>query len=120
MQIAAQLETTQLPLLLVGAEASHPVLDEDADACRLTEGQHLAYIVDLDERGMFYAHVEDEAGVTLFEVSNEDPATGWPTENGLWLVDSGYMRHGHDVLGLLSYLEANQVVGAGNSLHLRR
>jgi regulation of enolase protein 1 (concanavalin A-like superfamily) len=64
----------------------------------------LTLIVDLDERGWFKAHVEDQDGKIVFEFSNEDE-TGWPSEDGLWLVEAGFMRHVRDADGLLEYLK---------------
>lgn len=78
----------------------------------------LSYVIDLDERGMFYAHVEDAAGNCLFEVSNEDPETKWPLDS-LWLVEDGFMRHSRDTRGLLKYLEQHNIAGPGCQLHLQ-
>lgn len=65
--------------------------------------QNFVLIVDLDERGSFKAHVENQNGKTVFEFSNEDE-TGWPSEEGLWLIADGFMSHGRDGAGLLDYL----------------
>lgn len=56
--------------------------------------QELVQVVDLDERGWFKSHVENQNGRTVFSFSNEDEKTGWPSEDGLWLVEDGFMRHG--------------------------
>lgn len=62
--------------------------------------QELTYVIDLDERGIFRAHVENSSGTTVFEFDNEDEErTG-----ALWLVEDGFMRHSHDTDGLHSYL----------------
>ncbi len=66
--------------------------------------QQLAMVVDLNERGSFQAHVEDEKGKTVFSFSNEDEETGWPSEDGLWLVTDGFMDHCLDVDGLHQYM----------------
>ncbi len=66
--------------------------------------QELTLIVDLDERGWFKAHVENQNGKTIFEFSNEE--TGWPSKDGLWLIEDGFMRHGRDIHGLLEYLKS--------------
>lgn len=66
--------------------------------------QELVLVVDLDERGLFKAHVDNQNGKTVFEFSNEDEETGWPSEEGLWLVEDGFMKHGRDAAGLLDYL----------------
>lgn len=63
--------------------------------------QELVQVVDLDERGWFKSHVENQNGRTVFSFSNEDGNTGWPSEDGLWLVEDGFMRHGRDTGGLL-------------------
>lgn len=67
--------------------------------------QDLVLVVDLDERGWFKAHVESQNGKTVFQFSNEDE-TGWPSQDGLWLIEDGFMRHGRDTDGLLSYLKS--------------
>jgi len=68
--------------------------------------QELTLVVDLDERGWFKAHVENQNGSTVFEFSNEDDETGWPSECGMWLVQDGFMQHGRDTRGLLEYLKS--------------
>lgn len=68
--------------------------------------QELTLVIDLDERGWFKAHVENQNGKTVFQFSNEDEETGWPSEYGLWLVEDGFMRHGRDTDGLLTYLKS--------------
>jgi hypothetical protein len=65
--------------------------------------QNLTLIVDLEERGMFYAHVENQNGKTVFAYSNEGE-NGWPDEDGLWIVNDGFMKHATDTEGLLEYL----------------
>ena len=67
--------------------------------------QLLSLIVDLDERGSFKAHVDDQNDKTVFEFCNEDCETGWPSEYGLWLVEDGWMKHNQDSSGLLEYLK---------------
>lgn len=79
-------------------------------------GQQLALVVDLDERGLFKAHVEDENGTPVFEYSNEDEETGCPSEEGLSLVNDGYMKHGRDVAGLLDYLQSVGIAKRNASL----
>ena len=68
--------------------------------------QELSLVIDLDERGVFKAHVENQNGRTVFEFSNEDEDTGWPSDDGLWLVEDGFMRHVRDTSGLLQYLQS--------------
>jgi len=60
------------------------------------------YIVDLDERGTYKAHVENaDTGKTVFEISNED-------EDGniepLRIIEDGFMKHNADMSGLIEYL----------------
>lgn len=63
---------------------------------------HYAYHVDLDERGVYYAHVEDSEGKTVFNVNNENE----DGESGeISLIEDGYMRHAEDMSGLLEYLQ---------------
>jgi len=68
--------------------------------------QELVLVIDLDERGWFKAHVENQNGRTVFQFSNEDEETGWPSEDGLWLVEDGFMRHGRDTAWLLEHLKS--------------
>ena len=82
--------------------------------------QELLLVVDLDERGWFKAHVENRNGKTVFQFSNEDEETGWPSEHGLWLVEDGFMRHGRDTDGLLKYLKSIGVAKPTASLSLSR
>lgn len=65
--------------------------------------QELTLVVDLDERGWFKAHVENQNGKEVFSFSNEGE-DGWPDEGGLSIVEDGWMRHGRDGEGLLAYL----------------
>ena len=45
--------------------------------------QELVQVVDLDERGWFKSHVENQNGRTVFSFSNEDGNTGNPARGGL-------------------------------------
>lgn len=78
--------------------------------------QALVMVVDLDERGSFKAHVDDASGQAIFAFSNEDEVTGWPSEDGLWLVEDGYMRHARDGKGLLDYLQTVGLAHARSTL----
>jgi hypothetical protein len=80
--------------------------------------QQLTLVVDLDERGSFKAHVENQNGKSVFEFSNEDEETGWPSEDGLWLVSDGFMRHGRDTTGLLEYLQSIGIANPQATLSL--
>jgi hypothetical protein len=78
--------------------------------------------VDLDERGMFHAHVEDEDGTVVFELSNENEVLNNQGQvtgreyGALWLVEAGYMKHRTDVDGLQGYLIHVGVIPVGSRL----
>ncbi len=80
--------------------------------------QELTLVVDLDERGSFCGHVENTNGRTVFEFSNEDEH-GWPEEDGLWLVNDGYMRHGRDGAGMLGYLQTVGIATATATIRVQ-
>lgn len=69
---------------------------------------HYKYVIDLDERGQFQAHVEDHDGKTVWEVSYpeyyQDDETGEEMENST-IFDDGYMKDTEDVDGLEKYLK---------------
>jgi hypothetical protein len=69
---------------------------------------HYKYVIDLDERGQFKAHVEDHGGKTVWEVSYpeyyQDDETGEEMENST-IFDDGYMKNTEDVEGLENYLK---------------
>jgi len=79
--------------------------------------QRLSLVVDLDERGCFNAHVENQEGENVFQFSNEDES-GWPSDDGLWLIDDGYMKHGRDTVGLLDFLKSNGIATPNATLTL--
>ena len=71
-----------------------------------------AWVIDLDERGYFSAHVEDAAGTLVFSCNNEeDDGDGGITHGELWLTADGFMRHIHDVAGLTDYLRDIACIG---------
>lgn len=82
--------------------------------------QELSLIVDLDERGWFKAHVENQNGRTIFEFSNEDEESGWPSDDGISLIEDGFMRHGRDTGGLLNYLKSIGLAKPTASMSLTR
>ena len=57
------------------------------------------WVIDLDERGIFRAHLENESGRTLFSLDNESSPDG-----AVDLVTDGFLRHGRDTEGLREYL----------------
>lgn len=54
------------------------------------------YIIDLNERGQFYAHVEDERGKVVYDIDYNE--IEFLTRFG------GYMAHLEDVVGLEEFL----------------
>lgn len=58
------------------------------------------YVIDLNERGRFLAHVDNDRDRTVFTLSNEDSEDG-----SLWITEFGYMRHTEDISGLEDYLK---------------
>lgn len=69
-------------------------------------------VVDLDERGSYRAHVEDQDGKIVFSYSNEEEIvddegepTGETEEGELWLTRDGFMKHVDDIAGLEEYLK---------------
>jgi len=66
------------------------------------------YVVDLDERGTFQAHVEDVDGKTVYEIdSDEDNLDG-----GIRLAEDGWMSHNRDINGLTNFLQHIGVFGS--------
>ncbi|MCA3018520.1 MAG: hypothetical protein ING66_04235 [Rhodocyclaceae bacterium] len=63
--------------------------------------QHLMYVIDLDERGYFQAHVQNDNGTCVYKLNNEDSDDG-----SLWLVTDGFMKHAYDHHGLHKYLQS--------------
>lgn len=67
-----------------------------------------SWVIDLDERGYFRAHVEDAGGSVVFSCSNDDAEY----EDGeLWLTADGFMRHKEDTDGLEGYLRSVGAIG---------
>lgn len=66
------------------------------------------FIVDLDERGTFAFHVNDENDREVFSARAEDEP--------LWLVEDGFMRHAHDLSGLATYLVQMGVIAGGSRI----
>ena len=85
---------------------------EDNSASETHETDHFTLVVDLDERGSFRAHVENAKGDSIFDFTNED-------DGELWLVEWGYMDHARDASGLLSYLQAMDIVGDGATMAVK-
>ena len=64
------------------------------------------WVIDLDERGSFRAHVEDAGGSAVFRCSNEESEDG-----DLWLLVDGFMRNTDDTDGLSRYLRSVGLIG---------
>jgi len=64
------------------------------------------YIVDLNERGIYKAHVEDSDSFKIIWVaSNQDEDDG-----EFWPVRDGFMKNGEDMFGLMKYLYSIGVI----------
>jgi hypothetical protein len=80
------------------------------------QDRNYEYRIDLDERGYYYAHVEDSTGKIVFSLNNEveeiDGETGesYQTYGGLQLVEDGFMKHNEDMAGLENYLVEMKVI----------
>lgn len=81
------------------------------------QSQVFTLVVDLDERGSFKAHVDDGNGEEVYSFSNEGE-NGWPDEDGLWIVNDGFMKHARDTAGLLDYLKSIGIAKANATLAL--
>lgn len=85
--------------------------DKEAGEYRNT---HLLMTVDLDERGVFKAHVDDMEGNTILTMSNEEDEDG-----ELSLVRDGFIKYPRDTEGLLSYLKEIGAAPGGASLEIQ-
>lgn len=70
--------------------------------------KNFLFVVDMDERGVFSAHVEDPKGKEVFSFSSEDEEDG-----ELWIVRDGFMRHSTDIAGLEEYLVDLKIIPRG-------
>ena len=69
------------------------------------------YIIDLDERGTFRAHVDNlETGETVFEINTDED------EGENWMIDAGYMKNNNDLGGLEAYLIEMDIIPSGSIL----
>lgn len=55
------------------------------------------YVIDLNERGIFQAHVEHEDGEIVFKFSNLEDGE---EQEELWIVADGFMENIEDLSGL--------------------
>ena len=74
------------------------------------------YIVDLDERGYYKAHVTDAKTEqkVIFEVTNENTLYG-----EIDMVEDGFMKNGQDMNGLFWYLVDAKLLKADDTLIYR-
>jgi len=72
------------------------------------------YVINLNERGSFYADVRDERGKTVFEVRGGNELDSDESS----IVDDGFMRHFEDVSGLEDYLRELGVIGSLDTLRM--
>lgn len=64
-------------------------------ATRTAKPQAFTYVIDLDERGEFKAHVSNSRGKSVYEIDALFDAG---------VFEDGWMRHGNDVAGLAKYM----------------
>lgn len=70
--------------------------------------QPYTYNVNLNERGCFFAHVEDPDGKEIFRISDQE---------GLQeMIDDGFMRSFDDITGLSQYLQDLDFIPPGTCL----
>lgn len=107
-------------------------LEEDNKMREKKTGKIFYRVVDMDERGIYRAHVEDADGREVFSYSNEYEEErevlddeGKPTGEyetvtilgELWLIDDGYMKHVDDLAGLERYLKEMKIIPWDASLY---
>jgi len=66
------------------------------------------YIIDMDERGEFSAHIEDIDGNEVYTIKD--------TEELEYLINDGFMANKNDIVGLQSHLISIGVLDDGDSL----
>ncbi len=72
------------------------------------------YVIDLNERGEFRAHVEDPAGQSIYDIDNDGMNQEGP--GGLWLVEEGFIKSIDDISGLEKYLHDMNIIPRSASL----
>lgn len=78
-------------------------------------GNHQTYThhVDLNERGEYRMHVENQNGKIVFSASNTEDAE----ENSeFWLTRDGFMKHTSDMAGLEEYLKEMGIMPKNSTL----
>jgi hypothetical protein len=61
------------------------------------------FVIDLDERDYFQAHVEDEDGKDIINFSNEE-------DGSFYMTEDGFMKNIRDMEGLKEYLVDCQLI----------
>jgi capsule polysaccharide export protein KpsC/LpsZ len=61
------------------------------------------FVIDLNERGYFQAHVEDEEGKDIINFSNEE-------DGSFYMIEDGFMADIEDMIGLKEYLIFCQLI----------
>lgn len=73
----------------------------------------LEYFINLDERGSFCADVRNAAnGETVFDIKSGDELG----EDETSIFEDGFMKHKHDLDGLLDYLRELGIASANATL----
>ncbi len=70
--------------------------------------------IDLNERGHYRIHVENQNGKVVFSANNEGE-NGWPAES-YWMTEDGFMKHTADMDGLADYLKSHGIMPANATL----
>lgn len=65
-------------------------------------GNKYGYYINLDERGEFSADVRNLESESILAIRS--------TEEGLWTVNLGFMRHGKDIDGLQAYMREMDLI----------
>ena len=79
------------------------------------------YVIDLNERSYYNAHVEDEKGNIIEDITNEfyDEETEEYSYPGVWLVEDGYMKNLQDMDGLFKFLVSTGQLNSDDELIFR-
>ncbi|HEU0198308.1 MAG TPA: hypothetical protein VFQ88_14000 [Nevskiaceae bacterium] len=73
---------------------------------------HFNYVVDLDERGSYRAHVEDPSGNSVLPILAGNELQ--PGETSIF--EDGFMQNGKDMNGLADYLVSLDVIHPGDTV----
>jgi hypothetical protein len=75
---------------------------------RTAASRPFVYLIDLDERGVFKAHVTDPFGKVVLGIDTEDDPS---------FFEDGWVRHGRDIEGIRKYLVHLGVMRATDALY---